>query len=332
MYKPIGKKVSLDLKLKSFNAACILFDIDGVLVDVRKSYNIAIKKTVDFTLKYITGKSNLNGLVTDKMILKLRQTGCFNNDADTSYAITLAALANPQKSVNYARKFLFTVAKNIDESGIISVEKFLSSCSSFHNIQKLKELLVYPASVGESLLATVFDELFYGPELFKKQHRVEPKYYFGKPLIQNDKLVANRTTMNALSKKFSGNIAVVSGRSRLAAEYSLKPIFDIFNQNACIFLEDQKREYAKPDSYAIKRAMKTMGVRTAIYVGDSAEDMLMARRAEKEIGVKIAFFGIYGCSTEPTETVRQFKKNGADAIIENINQLPNVLNKVLAKV
>ena len=29
----------------------------------------------------------------------------------------------------------------------------------------------------------------------------------------------------------------------------------------------------------------------------------------------------------PADTIRQFKENGADAIIENINQLPNILNK-----
>ena len=29
---------------------CALFDIDGVLVDIRKSYNEAIKKTVEFVL------------------------------------------------------------------------------------------------------------------------------------------------------------------------------------------------------------------------------------------------------------------------------------------
>jgi hypothetical protein len=53
----------------------------------------------------------------------------------------------------------------------------------------------------------------------------------------------------------------------------------------------------------------------------------MSRRAEDETGVKITFFGIYGCSARPVDSIRQFKENGADAIIENINQLPNILNK-----
>jgi hypothetical protein len=46
---------------------CVLFDIDGVLVDIRKSYNAAIKETVDYVLKFITGNS-FRTLVTDQII------------------------------------------------------------------------------------------------------------------------------------------------------------------------------------------------------------------------------------------------------------------------
>jgi phosphoglycolate phosphatase-like HAD superfamily hydrolase len=318
-------------EFKSFNPQCILFDIDGVLVDIRKSYNIVIKKTIDFILKYAAGNTFLKGIVNDEIILKFRQTGGFNNDTDTTYAIALAILLNPQKSIRSTREFLSFIAKNTDEDGITSVEKFLSSYFHYADVQKLKEKLVYPAPVGNSLLATIFDEFFYGPKLFLKYHKIKPKYYFGKPLIENDKLLATSSTINELAKKFGGNVAIISGRSKLAAEYSLKPIFNIFNHRACIFLEDEEREYSKPNPYAIKKAMKVMNSKTAIYVGDSTEDLLMVRRAEKETDTKIAFFGVYGCSTRPALTARQFRKIGAEAIIENVNILPNILNKVLIK-
>jgi phosphoglycolate phosphatase-like HAD superfamily hydrolase len=134
--------------------------------------------------------------------------------------------------------------------------------------------------------------------------------------------------MKKLNKMFKGNLAVVSGRSRLAAEYSLKPLRKYFKCDACVFLEDKKREYAKPNPYAVKHAMKVMGARTAVYVGDSAEDLLMARRAEKEIDAKITFVGIYGNSSEPHETIDKFKQEGVEAIIRSVNQLPNIINKV----
>jgi phosphoglycolate phosphatase-like HAD superfamily hydrolase len=305
---------------------CALFDIDGVLVDIRKSYNAAVKRTVEYMLKSITDRS-FRGLVTNQIILRFRQSGGFNNDADTTYAITLAMLARLPKNVVQGRKFLMQVAGNADESGYLSVEKFLAG----YDIERWKKLLAYPAPVKESMLARVFDEFFYGPELFRKQNHLEPKYWTGgRPLIKNDRLVVSAKTMKKLHKMIGGNLAMVSGRSRLAAEYSLKPVMKYFNLDACVFLEDEKREYAKPNPYAIKRAMEVMGARTAVYAGDSAEDLLMARRAEKEVGVKIVFIGVYGNSPQRAKTMAQFRQEGVQAIAKSVNQLPNTINKVLA--
>lgn len=303
---------------------CILFDIDGVLVDIRKSYNAAIKETVEYVLKFITGNS-FQALVTDQIILKFRQCGGFNNDIDTSYAIILAILANPPKNLSQGREFLAKVAENCDESGYVSVEKFLA----IYDIDRWKKILAYPAPLKESMLARVFDEIFYGPDLFRKQDHLEPKYCTaGRPLIKNDKLVVSAETVNKLNKMFDGSLALVSGRSRVAAEYSLQPIIKYFNHDACVFLEDKRREYAKPNPYAIKHAMKVMRAKTAVYVGDSAEDLLMARRAEKETGAKIAFVGVYGNSSEPDKTIDKFKQESVEVIIRSANQLPNIINKV----
>jgi len=305
---------------------CALFDIDGVLVDIRKSYNAAIKKTVEYMLKSTTGRSFRN-LVTDQIILKFRASGGFNNDTDTTYAITLAMLAGPARNLVEGRKFLMQVAGNADESGYLSVEKYLAK----DGIERWKKLLAYPAPVSDSMLARVFDELFYGPELFKQQDHLEPKYWAGgTPLIKNDRLAVRRTTMKKLHGMLEGNLAIVSGRSRLAAEYSLKPVMKYFNLDACVFLEDEKREYAKPNPYAIKHAMQLMNARTAVYAGDSAEDLLMARRAEKEGRVKITFIGVYGNSPQPAKTAAQFRQEGVEAIAKSADQLPNTINKVLA--
>jgi phosphoglycolate phosphatase-like HAD superfamily hydrolase len=304
---------------------CALFDIDGVLVDIRKSYNAAIKKTVEYMLKSITGKS-FRGIVTDQIILKFRASGGFNNDTDTTYAITLATLAKQPKNVAQGRKFLMQVAGNADQTGYLSIEKFLAT----HGIEKWKGLLNYPSSIEDSMLARVFDELFYGPDLFRKQDHMEPKYWTGgRPFISYDRLDVSTKTMKRLNEMFDGNLALVSGRSLLAAEYSLRPVMKYFNLDACVFLEDEKREYAKPNPYAIRHAMEVMDANSAVYAGDSAEDLMMARRVEKEAGVKIAFVGVYGNSPNPTNTIANFKKGGVEAMIKRTDQLPVVISKKL---
>jgi phosphoglycolate phosphatase-like HAD superfamily hydrolase len=132
-------------------------------------------------------------------------------------------------------------------------------------------------------------------------------------------------------KERLGNIGIVSGRSRLAAEHSLAPVLQYFNKDACVFLEDERREYAKPNPYAVKKAMSAIGAKSAIYAGDSTEDMMMARRAQKEAGYSIAFIGIYGHSPQPTRTIKQFKEQGADAIARNANALPKLLSEQVSR-
>jgi phosphoglycolate phosphatase-like HAD superfamily hydrolase len=303
---------------------CALFDIDGVLVDIRKSYNATIKKTVEFMLSRLTGRS-FRGLVTDKIILRFRQTGGFNNDTDTTYAITLAVLCKPPKNITDGRRLLLAVAENADETGIASVENFLAGC----DIDKWKSPLAYPAPVKASTLARVFDEFFYGPELFKRQNHLEPQYWKGRPFIRNDVPTVTASTMRQLYRSFGGKLAMVTGRSRLAAEYSLRSLMKYFDLEACVFLEDEKREYAKPNPYAIRKAMETMDARTAVYAGDSAEDLLMARRAEKETGAKITFVGIYGYSPWPANTLDNFRRLGANATARTINRLPDLIKRRL---
>src|SRR5919107_970001 len=140
---------------------CALFDIDGVLVDVRKSYNMAIRKTVEFVMKNMKGKSHAGRLAPDTLILKFKQTGGFNNEIDIAYAIILSLMSMPFIDwTSNKEDFLFTVAQNANDEGISSVEDYLSSLSTLSHIKKIKQDLVYPAPVGKSPLATVFDEFF----------------------------------------------------------------------------------------------------------------------------------------------------------------------------
>jgi phosphoglycolate phosphatase-like HAD superfamily hydrolase len=315
---------------KRFMADCILFDIDGVLVDIRRSYNQTIRKTVNFVLTRLTNKKTvLNGVVTDELILKYRQTGGFNNDTDTAYAIILSVLTLlPDADINEIGNLLLKVTRYADKSGIESVEKYLFREK---DISSLKEMLAYPSAVGSNIIGTVFDEIFYGQRLFHLQNGLTSSYYFGKPMIDNDKLIASERTFRKLADLVDGNLALVSGRSKLASEYTLEPIFKWFNKKACVFLEDEDRQYAKPNPYGILKAMNILSSKNAIYVGDSVEDLVMAREAEVRADVKIFFCGVYGCSPNPLKTIKQFKNNEVKIIAKNVNMLPNALNKVLTK-
>ena len=302
--------------------------MDGVLIDTRFSYNLAIKKTVKHVLGILNGAKTIHS-VSDSILMKMRLTGGFNNDTDTTYALILTSLVSQITSMKGLESLLFDATNNIDARGIISVERYLSTLYPRATVESIKHRLGYPGPVGKSIVTTVFDEVFYGTELFKQRYGIYPKYYFGEGLIDNEKVVITKGTTRFLLNRFNKSIGVVSGRSKLAFEYSLQRILSTFNKEACIFLEDEPRKNAKPNPYGIRKAMKRMLIKHAIYVGDSVEDIIMVGNAKEEMGLDVEFIGVYGSSATPMETRKALKQNGAEFVLMSVNKLPNILNKVM---
>ncbi|MEM0482036.1 MAG: hypothetical protein QXM16_04010 [Nitrososphaerota archaeon] len=67
----------------------ILFDCDGVLIDTRESYDMAIVKTVTILFEKIFNLELIAHTVNNSHIYLLRSTGGFNNDTDTAYILSL---------------------------------------------------------------------------------------------------------------------------------------------------------------------------------------------------------------------------------------------------
>ena len=115
----------------------IIFDIDGVLIDVINSYNQTIIKTIEHILN-----TNFNISLADfpieKLISKFRHTGGFNNDVDTTYSLILTIiyckLIN-KNEINEIFNFLINLLEKIDEKGILSVEKELEKLGNIENIK-----------------------------------------------------------------------------------------------------------------------------------------------------------------------------------------------------
>jgi phosphoglycolate phosphatase-like HAD superfamily hydrolase len=307
--------------------ACIIFDIDGTLIDTRESYNKTIKKTVQYFVNYINPtKGNIGTLVSDELIFKFRKSGMFNNDTDTSYAFILSILFGPFKTSDL-HFFIENLTSNGTSNGIKSVENYLERYSK-KRLNQIKRVLKYPGDINRSILTRVFDEYFYGPQLFEKQHGSTAKFYSGKPLIENDALLVRNSTMKKISNIFDRRIGIVSGRSRIAAEYSMKSIFKFFDINGSIYLEDEKRQMGKPDPSALIKSVKVFGVSNAFYVGDSAEDLFMVQKARKMSNLDIKFIGICASNKRSNQIRDLFRSNGTSLIVKNVNELPNILNKV----
>lgn len=300
----------------------IIFDCDGVLIDVANSYDKAIIKTTDFILKEFANVSNAIP-ITSQIIDAFKKTGGFNDEVDLTYA-SIISLTAADKLNKDGTEFLFQVIQNADETGINSVEKYLDGLNA--DISEIRKKLNYPGRHSDNPLYSIFDQLFYGPELYQKLFN-KTSQFTDNGFIENDKVIVSTDLLDKLKKKFNQNIAIVTGRGYDSISYSLKEILEQFNIKNSVFLEDEPRELAKPNPESLLRSIKGLNSNHTIFVGDSMEDFIMAKKAT-ENGNKTTFCGIIGTTKEPDDKRNFFEKNDAKLILDSIQLLPKVLNLV----
>ena len=297
----------------------IIFDCDGVLVDITNSYDQTIVKTTKYVLETLA-KINDSIQIDFKIIDGFKSTGGFNDEVDLTYAAILSIVA-AKKLKKDQTEFINLVINNSDSTGIKSVETFLKNQV---DISKIIEQLSYPGSHKDNILYQIFDQLFYGPELYSKLFKNTSK--FSEPgLIENDVVIFNNDLADKLGNKFHNQISMVTGRGKESVKYSLKQLLDKFDLQNSMFLEDEPRELAKPNPQSLVNSITGMNSKSCLYVGDSMEDFIMAKKATI-LGNKTTFCGIIGTSKNPEEKLQLFEQNEAILVLDSINLLPKVLN------
>ncbi|MEM4311301.1 MAG: hypothetical protein QXX95_02820 [Nitrososphaerales archaeon] len=355
-----------------YEAKAIVFDCDGVLIDARDSYNMAVVKTVEYIMGKLTGIRFKAKRDIIKALYLLRSSGGFNSDWDSTYCIILKLFSelpesflskfnsllqggkkenlNLYEKLNELSKGLKKTIKGeqlkealysledfkADERGYKSVEEYLFSNSNqvkSQALKNLKEFLNYPDEVGFSLISTIFNDYFYGPEL---DERLKGLSRFRlKRLINYERVLVNEERLKRLKQLFNGKMSLATGRSYRGTRYTLGKLMDYFNLKVSVFLEDIIREkrlkgeeyeaLVKPNPYPLLKASEVFDGKV-IYVGDSMEDLLMSKRAN-EIENRFFFVGFYSTNLNPSKHIELLKKEGADLIVKDMKDFLEALRR-----
>ena len=362
-------------KLEKIGA--IIFDCDGVLIDVRRSYNYTIVKTIDYFLYNLIGINLPSDDILNKTIYLYKRSGGFNNDWDIVYSILLTLspmlprifqkkfieLVNSKEFTkrtlhnrfNYIKSAFETMkpfslnikwskiidnltvfAEKADAMGINTIDNELILKSESDNPSicvAMKSFLCYPGNVKKSLISRVFDEIFYGPTLFHKQHKVRPEYYIGTGLVEMEQKIITLKTLTDLSKIIgTNNFGIVSGRDFLSANHTLGKILNEYTEEALFFLQDFKTDtfekFKKPSPLLLlKSAYSLNPFKYAVYVGDSIEDILMVEKANK-IDPRFISMGLYLTSDFKEEFISHLLEMKTDIILPSVNDISNLLSMI----
>ena len=297
----------------------IIFDCDGVLVDITESYD----KTIDHTCRYLLKKFagiDYTGVIDGMVIDGFKATGGFNDEVDLTYASILSIYVAEKLEKN-PNEFIFTVISHADKRGVTSVLEYLKS---LYDITEILSKMGSLEDRHDNPVYNTFDQIFYGDKLYQKLFDKSSEFS-GTGMINNDRIILSKRLLSILQKEFGKKLAIVSGRGIESIRHTLGDMLDYFDIDSSAFLEDEPRRLAKPNPESLIRAVTSMGCKNSLYVGDSMEDHLMAKQATIQ-GNSVTFCAVVGTSTSPDSRRQMFTESGADIILESIDDIPKVLN------
>jgi HAD superfamily hydrolase (TIGR01548 family) len=335
----------------------LIFDMDGVLIDVSRSYRETIQKTVQIYFETCLGFERGKGrLVTEEDISLFKSAGGFNNDWDLSSGLLLYLLSISSIPSVAKRKRFSSIGEVVSFLKTQS-SKFTGNMTALFRRKNLSPFIKEVKSLGgglkgvrraigascdgwvygsgdldrENVVKRIFQEVYLGKKFIAYYH-LEPLFYRKRGLYLQEKLLIPREIISSLKKKL--RLGIASGRPRFEAELALKrfrllPYFDsLVTLDECneeearlLHATGKKVEFTKPHPYSLLRVAQEIGIPhpRCGYVGDVVDDMLAARAAKKDLDV-LAIGFLRG--RRKVETMKDsLLAAGADLVIESPHKL-----------
>ena len=333
------------MKTKAGPQALIVFDMDGVIVDVSESYRNTVRQTARLFVKGAVSWERLpDPLFSLADLARVKQSGGLNNDWDLTFLIINLLFTLVKRSSEYPDSDPWTTFnKAIKSCDVANLAQFLKDENN--PISRLLEKNgrithdviagLYTGDVGSgNIIKQIFQEIYLGKELFESIYGIPSKVFYEKGYINRETLLIDKSIFESLSK--NNILAIATGRPRIEADYpldffDLRKFFswiltldDCLEEEQKLFEQEQKKvNLSKPNPYmldAIEIAAKNSASKY-YYIGDMPDDMMAASRSRGGfIGI-----GILKSSSEKDSLRRDLEAAGADYIIEDFDELVKIV-------
>jgi len=337
----------------------LIFDMDGVLIDVSQSYRKTIQQTIHIYLEHCLGLKAT--LVSPEEISLFKSAGGFNNDWDLTggfllyllSAMTVPPLPRQKKLSsldgivlhlrqhlsNFHQKKPFGVKKGHLYSFIEQIKVSGGGLKGVRSVLEGRwDGWIYRSGDldKENLIKRIFQEIYLG-EKFTTHYHLKPIFYRDKGLYLREKLLIEKDVLSTLRRKMRMGIA--SGRPRFEAELALKRFriaqyFDsVVTLDECeqeekkIFLSTGRRiKLSKPHPYSLLRAIEVIGLTNprCAYMGDTVDDVRATKAARKESN--ILAIGFLSSPANRKESKASLLQAGANLIIETPKELLHLIH------
>lgn len=324
----------------------IVFDMDGVIVDVSESYRDTVRQTARLFFKGAAAWEGLpNPLFSLADLARVKQSGGLNNDWDLTFLVINLLSTFVTQPIDGNEPDPWTRYRNIiNRCNVADLAHFLTSSMQpittlFKKKGHQKHAWISSMYIGDvgsgNIIKQIFQEIYLGKALFESTYGIRPKTYGGEGYINREKCIIKRSVLENLSKNHA--LAIATGRPRAEADYPLD-FFDlrkyftlIYTLDDCI-KEEQKIYKAenrtvslsKPNPFmldAIAAQQKNKPL-ACYYVGDMPDDMIAASRSR----AKFISVGTLTSSSEKDNLKKDLLTAGANHIIDDFDELQMIVD------
>jgi len=290
------------------HADAVVLDVDGVLVDVADSYRRAIIETVE----------RRHGETIERAtVQRFKDAGGFNNDWELTDAATLFVLAREAGYSGDASSFTDAIAAH-EDGGLAAARAVLHEAAARDGF----DADTVEAEWDANGVRETFQALYLGAELYREIEGDEPP--FAAPgYIHDEPVILKPETVEALQSRFA--VGVLTGRPSAEADIALERVELSVADDHRFTMDDW--DEGKPNPHALTTLAERFGADSVVFVGDTLDDVRTAVNAAETDparayhGVGVLTGGLTGESGR-----RKYEAAGAAAVIDSVNDLPELLD------
>jgi phosphoglycolate phosphatase-like HAD superfamily hydrolase len=336
----------------------LVFDMDGVLIDVTGSYREVTRLTVVLYLGRVLGAGiQYNGFLSRSDVAAIKKRGGLNNDWDLTDAILDAYLLHALKDsletdldsrLQAVREIAWDhevirelrhIMQRVDLSGLEDLVRERKAPQLFAALSRYggarSPFLFNHGDVKTGNLSKrIFQEVYLGRNLFIETYGEEPIFHRDEGYIGRERMIPSPAELDELAS--SHILSIATGRPAVEARYALDR-FGIGHRFTTVVSEDDvveaekhtDKSLRKPNPFSLNLCAARSGCGEAdrrYYVGDMPDDMVAA------LGAGMAALGFVnyesGEGEKETKEHRAVLRNkGAEAVFGSFRELIAYLDR-----
>jgi len=322
----------------------IVFDMDGVIVDVSESYRDTVRQTARLFFKGAQGWDTLpDPLFSLHDLASIKQSGGLNNDWELTYhvldlLITRVGVPNPTDETDpwLLREQTLKECKLEHLVDFLISQDFpldhLRQEAGKHRSPFIQKTSSNDVGSG-NVIKQIFQEIYLGQNLFTATYNLPARTYTGEGLINRETLLIEPAVFQSLASE--NLLALATGRPGAEAAYALdhfeiRPYFrSVFSLDDCLreensILEKENKtvSLSKPHPFMLDAIAEIHAhdVSHRYYIGDMPDDMVAASRSE----YGYTGIGIIMSAPDKTKLCQALLAAGAADVVQDITGLESI--------